>query len=110
MATLLAEWEVPEFVYAVIFRAEMNDPDEDYFETASRMRELALNDYGCLEFSSCCEGGSEIAISYWPSRQHIQAWKNNPEHQNAQSLGKTRWYKSYHVQLVEILAEYGSST
>ena len=97
-------------MYAVIFKAEIKKFDESYSEIASRMRELAINKYGCIDFTSCTEGNSEIAISYWPSREHIQAWKNNPEHQQAQSLGKSKWYKSYQVQVVEVLHQYGSNT
>ena len=77
---------------------------------ADRMRELAINEYGCIEFTSCTEGNSEIAISYWPNKEAIQAWKNNPEHQQAQALGKSKWYQSYQVQVVEVLHQYGSNT
>lgn len=97
-------------MYAVIFKAEMNEIDESYFEMANRMRELAINDYGCSEFTSCTEGNSEIAISYWQSQEQIQAWRNDPEHIKAQSLGKAKWYKSYQVQVVEVLREYGGNT
>jgi len=96
-------------MYAVIFKAEVNKLDKAYSEMASRMRELAINEYGCTEFTSCMEGNSEIAISYWPSKEAIQVWKNNPEHQQAQALGKSKWYKSYQVQVVEVLNQYGST-
>ena len=96
-------------MYAVIFKAEINEIDQLYSDTADRMRELAINEYGCTEFTSCTEGAFEIAISYWPSREHIKAWKSNPEHRQAQKLGKSRWYKSYQVQVVEVLNQYVSS-
>ena len=54
-------------MYAVIFRAKTKKLDEVYFETAKRMRELALNEYGCLEFTAVTEGVNEIVISYWDS-------------------------------------------
>lgn len=95
-------------MYAVIFRAEVKEFDRLYSDMASRMRELAINEYGCIEFSSCTEGNSEIAISYWPSKEAIHAWKNNPEHKQAQALGKSKWYQSYQVQVVEVLHQYGS--
>ena len=93
-------------MYAVIFRAELNKIDNAYAEIANRMRELATKEYGCTEFTSCIEGNSEIAISYQPNKAAIEAWKNNPEHQKAQALGKSKWYKSYQVQVVEILNQY----
>ena len=97
-------------MYAVIFKAEVKEFDESYSEMANRMRELAFNEYGCIQFTSCTEGKSEIAISYWPSKEAIQAWKNNPEHKQAQTLGQSKWYQSYQVQIVEVLHQYGNKT
>jgi heme-degrading monooxygenase HmoA len=93
-------------VYAVIFKAEINQLDEAYELMATRMRELAMNEYGCTEFTACMQGNTEIAISYWHTQEQILAWRNDPEHQQAQALGKHEWYRSYHVQVVEVLREY----
>ncbi len=94
-------------MYAVIFIAQLNKTDETYSDMAARMRALAIDEYGCSDFTSVTEGDTEIAVSYWQTRQQIQAWKNNPEHQQAQALGKAKWYKSYTVQVVEVVREYG---
>jgi heme-degrading monooxygenase HmoA len=93
-------------MYAVIFKAKINTLDEEYSNMAKRMRELAINEYGCTEFIACSEGDLEIAISYWPSEEQIKAWKNNPEHQRAQAIGKARWYRSYSIEIVEIKRAY----
>jgi len=58
------------------------------------MRELGRCEYGCSGFVATAEYGVEIAISYWKSLEDISAWKSNPDHQRAQALGKSRWYKS----------------
>ena len=97
-------------MYAVIFKAEINEIDEEYSIIANRMRELALNKYGCIEFTSCMEHNYEIAVSYWHTKEAIKEWKNNTEHQQAQDLGKAKWYKSYQVQIVDILHQYGNNT
>lgn len=93
-------------MYAVIFKARIACLDEAYLTTAARMRELAMERYGCLEFSAATEGDQEIAISYWDDQDRIRAWKNDPEHLRAQELGQTRWYSSYQVEVVEILRSY----
>lgn len=93
-------------MYAVIFRAEIAQLDEEYVRMAARLRELALKQYGCLEFVSVSEGAQEIAISYWDSETQIQAWKQNTEHLYAQNEGQSKWYKFYCVQVVEIKREY----
>jgi len=95
-------------MYAVIFRAEIAEADSDYVGTAARMRDLALGEYGCVEFTSCTEGGQEIAISYWETLEQISRWKQNALHLEAQQKGRSRWYRSYTVEVVEILRSYGS--
>ncbi len=95
-------------MYAVIFTAEIKQLDDDYSATAQRMRDLALSEFGCLDFTSACEGGQEIAISYWPSLEAIQAWKQHPEHKAAQAKGRSVWYARYDVKVVEVLRAYAS--
>jgi len=96
-------------MYAVIFRAEINQIDNEYLITANEMRELALSKYNCVEFTSSTEGSNEIAISYWKSKNDIKAWKENEKHKKAQEIGKSKYYKSYKVQIVEIQHEYNNT-
>ena len=97
-------------MYAVIFRAETNEIDNSYLTTAARMRELAIQHYGCIELTSTTEGTQEITVSYWADLEDIKQWKENPEHKIAQELGRTKWYKWYQVQIVDIVREYKSNT
>lgn len=93
-------------MYAVIFKAETGSQDAAYGEMVKRMRELAFDKYGCLDFVAVTEGELEIAISYWESEEAILAWKSDPEHAQAQKMGREKWYKSYSVQVVEVKREY----
>jgi heme-degrading monooxygenase HmoA len=93
-------------VYVVIFRAKVRSHDAEYAEVAARMRELALGEFGCIEFHSVTEGGDEVALSYWPDEASIRAWKAHPEHLLAQQAGRERWYESYAVQVARVTREY----
>ena len=97
-------------MYAVIFRAVIRELDAEYAAMASRMRDLAINEYGCVKFVACTEGQNEIAISYWESEAQIQKWKQNAEHLIAQDKGRSKWYESYSVEVMEVVRAYGSST
>ncbi len=46
-------------MYAVIFRAEINELDDSYSEMATQMRELAIKKYGCTEFTAVTKGNQE---------------------------------------------------
>ncbi|NOX43196.1 MAG: antibiotic biosynthesis monooxygenase [Gammaproteobacteria bacterium] len=97
-------------MYAVIFTAKVDGQDEEYSRVAKHLKKLALEKYGCLEFVSVTEGGNEIAISYWENEEQIKVWKNDSEHILAQDLGRTKWYESYKVQVVEVIREYRHNT
>jgi len=93
-------------MYVVIFRAKIHSLDADYARVATRMRDLALTQFGCTEFHAVTQGSDELALSYWPSEEAIRAWKSHPEHLLAQQAGRERWYESYSVQVAAMTREY----
>jgi heme-degrading monooxygenase HmoA len=93
-------------MFAVIFRAKPGIQDDEYGKTVTKIRELAFEKYGCLDFVAVTEGDQEIAISYWKSEEAIKNWKRDPEHALAQGIGRSKWYEAYSVQVVEIKREY----
>ena len=93
-------------MFVVIFRARVRDADDEYTRVASRLRELALSEFGCLEFVSAFDGADEIALSYWPDEASVAAWKRHGEHVLAQELGRERWYERYVVEVAEITRAY----
>jgi heme-degrading monooxygenase HmoA len=93
-------------MYVVIFRARIRAFDAEYFQTATRMRELAFSQFGCLDFHAVVEGDNEVVLTYWPDEAAIRAWRSHPEHVLAQQAGRDRWYVSYTVQIALITREY----
>lgn len=94
-------------MYAVIFRAELGEVDQAYFEMAEALRAMAMHRYGCEEFTSVTENGREITISYWKNLEDIERWKNAAAHSVAQQRARSKWYRRYQVQVVEIVRGYG---
>ena len=90
-------------MYAVIFKATVAELDDEYSRTAKRLKELALEKYGCQDFVSVTEGNEEIAISYWETEQQIHDWKKDPEHRLAQSKGREKWYKSFSIEICKVI-------
>jgi len=96
-------------MFVVIFRATIRELDSEYSAMAARMRALALTQCGCLEFHALMEGREEIALSYWPDEESILAWRQHPEHVEAQRLGRSRWYESYRGEVAKIARDYHQS-
>ena len=65
-----------------------------------------MEKYGCTDFTAVTEGTHEIAISYWNDMESIQLWKQDSQHLVAQELGQSKWYKSYQVEIVEVIRKY----
>ncbi|MGR5175128.1 antibiotic biosynthesis monooxygenase family protein [Vibrio parahaemolyticus] len=95
-------------MFAVIFRATINNLDTEYRQLAQQLRDVALSRYGCVEFVSSSEGDQETAISYWTNEADITRWREDPVHQQAQRLGREKWYRDYKVEVVEIKRSYSS--
>jgi heme-degrading monooxygenase HmoA len=93
-------------MFVVIFRAKARTLDAEYAATAAHLRELALKEFGCLDFCAVTEGDQEIALSYWPDEASIRAWKQHADHLMAQKFGRERWYASYSVEVAEVKRAY----
>ncbi len=93
-------------MYVVIFRAKARQLDAEYGQLAGRLRELALAQFGCLDFCAATEGDQEIALSYWPDEASIRAWKQHADHLAAQQMGRERWYAAYSVEVAEVKRAY----
>ena len=90
-------------MFAVIFKANVAELDDEYLQLAQRLKTLAFERYGCREFVSVTEGDQEIAISYWDTEQQIRDWKNDPEHRLAQARGREKWYRSWSIDVCEVI-------
>ena len=93
-------------MFAVIFRAKPGNQDQKYAQTIDKMRTLAFEKYGCIDFIAANAGDQEVTISYWKDEQSIKNWKNDSDHLLAQTEGRSKWYEFYNVQIVEIMREY----
>lgn len=93
-------------MWVVIFRAQARVLDAEYSQVASQLRELALTQFGCLEFCAVTEGTQEVALSYWPDEVSIRAWKQHSDHLMAQQVGRERWYQTYSVEVAQIHRAY----
>lgn len=95
--------------YAVIFTSQRTDEDAaGYEEMAEKMAELASRQPGYLGIDSVRnQNGAGITVSYWSSLEAIQLWRQQTDHQLAQSLGRTRWYESYQLRVTRVERAYG---
>ena len=94
--------------YAVIFTSHRTDADpEGYARTVEAMAALAARQPGFLGIESARgPDGLGITVSYWESEDAIRAWKQVPQHQSAQRVGRERWYRDYALRVCRIERAY----
>ena len=93
-------------MYLVVFRAEIDQLDAEYTQTAKQLRDLALSEYGCRKFEAVVEDNVEITLSWWDSKNQIKAWKENTLHKDAQRRGRQQWYKRVDISICKVESEY----
>ena len=101
---MIADTPKPPY-WAVIFTSLQSEDTQGYDEMASRMQELATKQPGYLGFESARDGLG-IAVYYWKDEASMLNWKENAVHQEAQKMGKKKWYPCYKVRVAKVERDY----
>lgn len=101
--SLLAATPQPPY-YAVIFTSQRSRIDDsEYNEMAQRMSNLAVAQPGYLGMEHVGDAsGAAMTVSYWTSLEAIRNWRRHAEHQQAQSLGREKWYERYALRVCHV--------
>ena len=100
-------------MFVVIFRStRLLDHSELYQEWSEKMEQLVVMQDGYQSHFSFRDPETRegVTVSYFDSEESIKQWHNNPEHLQAQSLGRTHFYESFSVEVAEIRRRYEWST
>lgn len=95
----------------IVFRSRL-DPEHvtAYHEMAARMRALAEGMPGFISFKTFnADDGERVSVIEFESEDALRAWREHPEHREAQQLGRSMFYAEYQIQVCSILRQYGSS-
>lgn len=86
-----------------IFRSRLIDENAaEFLELADQMLELAKSMPGFLSYKVYkSEDGERCSIVEFESAEHLQAWRQHPEHREAMRIGRERFYAGYTLQVAE---------
>jgi len=93
----------------VIFKLFMRDDADldDYGRTSRRMHELVHKLPGFIslkEYTS--EDGEVLDIARFRDETSLEAWKQEPEHLEAQRKGREEFYDHYAIQALKVIRDY----
>lgn len=98
------------FMIVTIFRSRLSSEHAAaYQEMAACMRTLAEGMPGFISFKTfSAEDGERVSVIEFESEECLRAWRDHPEHQKAQELGRTEFYTEFQIQVCSIIRQYGS--
>lgn len=94
----------------VIFEVQFNEgKDADYFRLAKNLRSALEQTDGFISserFESITTPGKFISVSFWRDAQAVQAWRNQNEHREAQSAGRSGIISEYRIRVASVIRDY----
>jgi heme-degrading monooxygenase HmoA len=86
-----------------VFRSRLLSENAEEFGTlADRMLELAQSMPGFVSYKVFrSDDGERCSIIEFETPEELHAWRQHPEHREAQKIGRERFYQSYTLQIGE---------
>ena len=80
-----------------VFRSRLRHDHADEFRAVlDKMLTLAKTMPGFVSYKSfAAEDGERCSIIEFDTAEHLRAWREHPEHRQAQRLGRERFYAEY---------------
>ena len=94
---------------AVIFTSTRRDSDhEEYAKWSGLMSEMVREIPGFLNSDSFRDPETRegVTIAYFENEEAVKTWREVSEHQEAQHLGREKFYSEYRVRIARVEREY----
>jgi heme-degrading monooxygenase HmoA len=90
-----------------VFRSRLRSEHADEFQRlAGRMLQIAQSMPGFISYKVfAAADGERCSIIEFASPELLQAWREHPEHREAQRLGRERFYEEYTLQVSDAARE-----
>jgi len=91
-----------------IFRSRLRlEHREKYERWEKRIHDLAVNMPGFISIKTfTADDGERVSIVEFDSEETMLAWRNQPDHKQAQELGRQLFYSEYHIQVCQPIRDY----
>ena len=91
-----------------IFRSRLRPEHEaEYEKWAQRIHDLAVTMPGFISIKTfAAEDGERVSLVEFVSEETMLAWRHQPDHLQAQKLGREKFYSEYRVTVCEPIRDY----
>lgn len=81
-------------------------PLDEYEQLGARMGELASSMAGFAGMDYAAIEGGELLVVRFESHEDLKAWREHPEHREAQQRGRERYFAHYRIEVCEEVRSY----
>jgi heme-degrading monooxygenase HmoA len=91
-----------------LFRSHLRPEHQaEYAAWASRMDELAAKMPGFISIKTfTAEDGERVSLVEFESEETMRDWREQPDHRQAQELGRKLFYSEYRIQVCRPVRDY----
>ncbi|HEU6447799.1 MAG TPA: antibiotic biosynthesis monooxygenase [Verrucomicrobiae bacterium] len=91
-----------------IFRSRLRpEHREEYDRWAKKIQDIAVTMPGFISIKTfTADDGERVSIVEFESEETMLAWRNQPDHRQAQELGRKVFYSEYHIQVCQPVRDY----
>jgi heme-degrading monooxygenase HmoA len=91
-----------------LFRSRLRpEHEKEYAEWATRMHDLAVKMPGFISIKTfAAEDGERVSIVEFETEETMRGWREQPDHRQAQELGRKLFYSEYHIQVCQPIRDY----
>jgi heme-degrading monooxygenase HmoA len=91
-----------------IFRSRLRPEHAvEYGQWAKKIYDIAITMPGFISFKVfTAEDGERVSLVEFDSPENVLAWRNHPEHRQAQELGQKLFYSEYRIQVCQTMRDY----
>lgn len=91
-----------------IFRSRLRPEHRDEYDRwARRIHDLAVKMPGFISIKTfTAEDGERVSLVEFESEEAVRAWREHPDHREAQELGRKLFYSEYRIQVCQPLRDY----
>lgn len=91
-----------------IFRSRLRpEYREEYNRWAERIHALAVKMPGFISIKTfTADDGERVSLVEFESEEAVRAWREHPEHRQAQEMGRKLFYSEYRIQVCQPIRDY----
>lgn len=91
-----------------IFRSRLRPENiGEYEQWAERIHSIAVTMPGFISIKTfTADDGERVSIVEFESEETMLAWRNQPDHKQAQELGRKLFYSEYRIQVCQPVRDY----